>query len=245
MKVDSAGMALPRKIKKITEELIKGLQNFYGNNLVSVILYGSAASGEYARRRSNVNIAVILNDTSLSSLAKCSRLLNKRKFLIINPVFFTEDYIKRSVDVFPIEFIDMKENHVLLYGKDILNEITIDIKNLRFQCEQEIKSKIINIKRQYLRAESAFMLKNILFKSLTSTIHILRNLIRLKGSKPSYTKEEALKETAKQFGIDVTPLQKTLDAKNGNLKLSHQEIDRLVACLVEILENISDKVDHF
>ena len=58
---------------------------------------------------------------------------------MINPVFFTEDYIIRSTDVFPIEFLDMKENHVTLYGKDLFEAIAVDTKNLRFQCEQEIK----------------------------------------------------------------------------------------------------------
>ena len=237
-------IALAEYIKKIIEEFIKGLQNFYGNNLVSVILYGSAASGEYAGKRSNVNIAVILNDTSLSSLAKCSRLLNKRKFLIISPVFFTEDYIKHSTDVFPIEFIDMKENHVLLYGKDILNEITIGIKNLRFQCEQELKSKILNIKKLYIRIRNKFILKNILFKSFTSSLHILRNLVRLKGREPSYRKEEVIDEISKEFAVDLSCLRKILDAKNKNTRLRYKDIDELFACLVETLENISDKVEH-
>jgi hypothetical protein len=72
----------------------------------------------------------------------------------------------------------------------------------------------------------------------------LRNLIRLKGETPSYAKEEVLKKIAKEFGVDIRQLQKILDAKNGNVKLSRGEIERLFACLVEILENISDKVDH-
>lgn len=236
-------LGLPNNIKKIIGEFVGLLKGAYGDYLIAVILYGSAASGEYALRHSNINIAVILRDTSLSSLSKISAILNKRRFLIINPVFLAEDYIKRSTDVFPIEFIDMKENHVVLHGKDVLKDIDINIKNLRFQCEQELKSKIINIKRAYLRTTNRFVLKKLLFKSLISSLHILRNLVRLKGKQPSYVKEKILNEISREFGLDVTGLQKILDARSRNLNLSRKDLTSLFTCLVETLEAISNKID--
>lgn len=237
-------LGLPNNIKKIIGEFVGLLKGAYGDYLIAVILYGSAASGEYALRHSNINIAVILRDASLKSLSKISAILNKRRFLIINPVFLTEDYIKRSTDVFPIEFIDMKENHVVLHGKDVLKDIDINIKNLRFQCEQELKSKIINIKRAYLRTTNKFLLKKILFKSLTSSVHILRNLLKLKGKGPSYAKEGVLNEISREFGLDVAALQKIWDARSKNLNLSRGEITNLFTCLVETLEAIADKIDR-
>ena len=237
-------ITLAKNIQKIISEFIKSLQAVYGHNLISVILYGSAASGEYTRRHSNVNVAVVLSDTTLNTLARISRILRMRKFLMINPVFFTEDYIARSTDVFPIEFMDMKENHIVLYGKDVLKDIAIDMKNLRFQCEQELKSKIINTKRIYLRTTNKFLLKKFLFKTITSSIHILRNLIRLKGKTPPYAKEEVLNEIAREFSLDIMPLQKILDAKNKNIRLSRKELAGLFTSLVGTLEAISDKVDR-
>lgn len=237
-------MAIAKNIKKITDKFTGALKTVYGDKLISVILYGSAASGEYAPRHSNINLAVILDDTSMDSLKKCAPILKKHKFLAVNPVFFTEDYIRSSTDVFPIEFIDMKENHVVLHGKDVLKDIDINIKNLRFQCEQELKSKIINIKRAYLRTTNKFLLKKILFKSLTSSVHILRNLIRLKGKEPAYAKEEVLVQIAREFNVNVASLQKILDARNNNLKLTSEETASLVSPLIEVLETISDKVDR-
>ena len=235
---------LPHNIKKTISDFVDNLKDVYGSNLISVMLYGSAASGEYSGKHSNVNVAIILPDASLSSIAKTLPFINKRKFLMINPMFFTEDYIKRSTDVFPIEFMDLKENHIILYGKDVLEDIEIDIKNMRFQCEQEIKSKIINIKRLYLRTANMNILKNILFKSITSSIHILRNLIRLKGKTPPYAKGEVLDKVAQEFQIDIASLQKILDAKKNNLKLKPPEIKNLFSSFMETLEAVSDKIDH-
>ena len=237
-------MNLPNNVKKVIDEFVKNLDSVYGDNLISVMLYGSAASGEYTLKHSNVNMMIILKDTSLDNLAKISQFINKRKFMVINPVFFTEDYIKCSTDTFPIEFMDMKENHIVLKGKDVLKDINIDIRNLRFQCEQELKSKIINIKRLYLRTTNTTLLRKLLFKSVSSSAHILRNLVRLKGKEPSYKKEEVLNQVAQEFGINTAPLQNILDARNKNLKLSRPEIENLFISLIETLETASDKVDH-
>ncbi len=213
-------MNLPDRVKKIIDEFSRELESVYGDGLISVVLYGSAASGEYARRHSNINVMVVLKDASLGNIVKISPVINKRRFAIINPVFFTEDYIKRSTDTFPIEFIDIKENYIILKGKDVIKDININMAHLRFQCEQELKSKMINIKRLYLRTANIKLLKELLFKSVSSGIHILRNLIRLKGKTPPYKKEEVLDQVRQEFGIDTMPLKKILDAKNGNIKFS-------------------------
>lgn len=233
---------LPHNIQKAVDGFVVNLKNIYSDQLVAIILYGSAASGEYTGRHSNINLAVILKDTSLPSIKKASQFINKNRFLVINPMFFTEDYIKKSTDVFPIEFLDIKENHIILYGKDIFRDLQIDMKNLRFQCEQELKSKVLNIKKLYLRMKNKLIFKDFLFRSLTSSLHILRNLVRLKGKTPSYKKEDVLDEIAREFTVDVSALRKILDAKNKKIRLNNKNIDELFASLVGTLEDISEKV---
>jgi len=237
-------MNIPDNIRKTADSFVCELRKIYADGLISATLYGSAASGEHASKHSNINIAVILDDTSLSSIKKISRFMNQRKFLAVNPVFFTEEYVRTSGDVFPIEFLDMKENHATLYGKDVFKDLHIELKNLRFQCEQEFKSKVINIKRLYLRATGKEFVKDLLFRSATSGIHLLRNLVRLKGKQPSYDKGKVLDEAAAEFGIDVEPLRVILDAKKRNLRLDHKKIDSLMTSLVSTLESAADKVDR-
>jgi len=167
---------LSKKINSALEDFVNGLKDIYGDGLVSVMLYGSAASGEYASISSNINLAIILDNTGMPNVAKASGLINKGKFRIISPVFFTEKYIESSLDVFPVEFLDMKENRMVLYGKDCMKGLEVEAKNLRFQCEQELKSKLINIKTAYIAHMSAADRKRLLFKFFTSCLHILRNI---------------------------------------------------------------------
>jgi len=235
---------LPSKIKPIIESFVSELKEIYGEALVSIVLYGSAASGEFTGKSSNINVAVILADASLESLAKLKKILAQHRFRLLDPIFFTEDYMKRSLDVFPVEFLDMKENHILAYGKDILGGLSVDVKNLRFQCEQELKSKLINIKRRYLRTVSASDLKDLLFKSCTSSLHIMRNLIRLKGKTPPYAKTDIINDLEREFAIDAIAFRNILNAKGGSVRLAKRELEQLFAAFVDELEGITLLVDR-
>jgi predicted nucleotidyltransferase len=236
---------LETDIQKRTDEFVNKLKEIYADGLVSAILYGSAASGEYVERHSNINLLIVLKDTSLPNLAKISPVINSFRFRTISPIFMTEHYIKSSCDIFPIEFLDMKENSLILYGKDVIKDINVDLKHLRFQCEQELKSKIVNIKRSYLGRMSRHGMEQLLFKSLTSSLHILRNLIRLKGRVPPYEKDNVLKVLSAEFGLDITTPEIILSAKNDRRKLKPKELEDLLYELVAFLERASDTADRW
>jgi len=235
---------LPQKVKNNLEDFTKRLKDVYKDGLVSVILYGSAASGEFAAKHSNINLLIVLRDTGLGNLTKIAKTINTPRFQTLNPFFFTEEYMACSTDVFPIEFLDMKENYALIYGKDVLKNLHIDIKNLRFQCEHELKAKLINIKRLYLRTRNERELKNLMLQSFTSVVHLLRNLIRLKGKVPSYSKDVLIKEISKEFGIADSIFSKIYTAKKGNVRLSYKEADALFCDFAKELEKAVDIVDR-
>ena len=230
-------------LDNLVNDFITALQNIYKDDLLSVILYGSAASGEFSKAHSNINLVVVLNDTSLSILSKIAPVLNKNKFRLLNVIFFTEDYIKSSADVFPIEFLDIKENHKTVYGKDLFANLSIDIKNLRFQCEQELKSKIINIKKIYLANIDNPDLDKLLMKFFTASLHILRNILRLKNRQAVYHKEDILRALAAEFHIDISNMNKMLESRKANRRLSKKVAAELFGSFVGDLEKIANTVD--
>jgi len=231
------------KLRNSLQQFIRGLKDIYQEELVSIILYGSAASGEFIEKHSNLNLLVVLENTNLENLKKAARFINK--FRIINPLFLTEDYIKWSTDIFPIEFLDMQENRLVLYGKDILKDVNIDMRNLRFQCEQELKAKLISLKQLYLRINRhKTALRYLLLRSITSILHILRNALRLKGKKPPYKKDEILKELAAEFQINTGVWEKILAAKNKQVKLGIKDIENLFVNFISELEKIVDIVNR-
>ena len=116
-------------------ELIK----IYGKNLISIILYGSVLEGGFNVKRSNINIMLIFQTINVQTLKTGLKLIHKgRKKNIIAPLMFTENHIETSCDTFPMEFIEIKENHQVVYGKDPFVSLNINKENLRLQCEQQI-----------------------------------------------------------------------------------------------------------
>jgi len=236
-------LKLPPKEEALVASFVKKLGKIYRDGLVSAILYGSAASGEFTGKHSNINLLIVLKDTGLKELDRSYGLVNARAFKIISPIFFTEECMKASTDTFPIEFFDMKENYAMLYGRDVLKGLGIDTRNLRFQCEHELRSKLILIKRRYLTARNRAQAEELLFRSFTSCLHIMRNVLRLKGKAPSYAKDMIIGEIEKELGVDTRVFSEILWAKNKGMRLGDREIEALLGGFVGELESIVEKVD--
>ncbi len=237
-------LKLNNSLRRKIDEFVRGLEDVYKEGLVSVILYGSAASGEFIDAHSNLNLLVVLKDIGLDNIKRSSGLVNKHKFEMFMPLFFSREYIVSSTDVFPIEFLDMKENYVLLAGENVLKDISIDLKNLRFQCEHELKLKLIHLRQFFLkRNKDKDALKDMLFKSTNSVIHILRNIIRIKGKAPAYLKQDIIKQIEDILPVDTQAWSKILAAKNKQVKLSPDEIDQLFKKFIDDLEKLVDAVD--
>src|SRR5262249_27750034 len=110
---------LKTKVKKISQNLAQtggqiseNVARNYGESLRCLILYGSAASGEYVEGRSNINCLVLLKEVTPDELRKCAAQLPEwHKQGISTPLFVDPAYVRSSVDVFPVEFLDMKQRY--------------------------------------------------------------------------------------------------------------------------------------
>src|SRR5438034_383065 len=56
--------------EKLLSEFVEKMRTAAGENLISVILYGSAAEGEFHPEYSDLNLLCVLRDTSFASLSK-------------------------------------------------------------------------------------------------------------------------------------------------------------------------------
>ena len=240
-------LSLPPRIERQIEVFILGLSKIFKESLLSVVLYGSAAAVSQLQERfnpaySNLNILVLLKSTAPLELKKATKIVNKFKNL--TPLFLTEEYISSSTDVFPIEFLDMQENYILLYGKDFLKDMRVDLKNLMFQCEHELKAKLLSLKQAYLGLNKhPTLLKESLIRLFTATLHILRNVLRLKGLQPAYQKEALLKELHLNLGISFGHWETILSAKSKKATIDKTGIEDLFIIFTEDLERIIRIVD--
>lgn len=186
------------------EAFIDDLRSTHGKNLAAVILYGSAAAGDFIPHRSDLNLLVALEKIApkdLQNAHACVREWVKTGHPI--PVYFTVSELQNAADVFPIEFHQMEDARKVLYGKDVLEGVVISDSFLRHQAEYELRSKLLLLRRSYIAvSESAEGLAHLMSESLASFSSIFRAVLMLQGVPASPRKHEITKTLVKTLGLD-------------------------------------------
>ncbi|MBN1282220.1 MAG: hypothetical protein JXA24_00410 [Proteobacteria bacterium] len=167
-------------------DLARELERIYGEDLKAAVLYGSAVGRDYSRKYSDYNVFCVLSEATPALLSKSNRVVRKWvKQGNPAPHFFDARHIEQSLDVFPMEFLDMLDRHETLIGRDPLAGITVDLKNLRHQCESELKGKIIHMRSFYAaNCDSPKAVARMMVESFPTFMAAMRGTLRLLGKKP-------------------------------------------------------------
>jgi len=177
---------LPGKSRNAIVDFTGKLAKAFDDKLYSFILFGSAAGKNFIEGKSDINTMIILYDVAMSDLEIIMEAGQKyaRKGLAV-PLVFEKGHVVSSLDTFPIEFSDMKQRHILLHGEDPLKDAVIERKNLRYQCEREFKSMLVNLRRGFLRTEGKREnIEALLEESLSSVLAACRGMIWMADKTP-------------------------------------------------------------
>jgi len=226
-------------------DYVHRLLEVHGDNVLSVAVYGSAARGDFTPKRSDVNLAVLLRELNVGVLGKTLKLVARGiKRRIVPPLFLTKEYISSSLDVFPLEFQDMRDSHVILFGEDFLADLEVDVADLRRQCEQQVKGHMLRLRQAYLElGRSAKGIELLLHRSLNSLIPVLRGMLTVKGIAPPASKQEVINAAAKEFGIDAAPLLAVLKDKAGDEKIEGKEAAQVLEEVLAQVRKLAKTVD--
>src|SRR6266568_2235302 len=139
MKDEDIGVS-KTKLNPVLEGLVQGLVQALGRHLRSVVLYGSAARGDFHFASSDFNVILVLESldpATLEALAPAVRRFVKKGHPI--PRMFSPALIAASADAFPIEFADIRAGRSVLHGEDPFAAVVVARDDLRLQLEREIK----------------------------------------------------------------------------------------------------------
>jgi predicted nucleotidyltransferase len=235
-------------MKHYFADFIDDLKNTHGTNLASVILYGSAAAGDFIPQESDYNLLVALNKITPKDLRNahaCMREWNRMGHPV--PVYFTVDELNKAGDVFPIEFHFMERARKVLYGRDVLADLKISDKYLRHQTEFELRSKLIKLRREYIHASTNVQaLINLMAESLTSFSALFRAVLLLFGLEPPVKKEAIVSITVTKLQINGKPFDKIFDIRENvaSPPLDETAANKLFAEYLEQIERVIDAVNE-
>jgi len=217
---------IPDQPQDIFVPLTQDYLQVFGKDLISLTLYGSAAGGSYVKGKSDINVLVILTPEGINRLEDGFALVkNWRKRNVAVPLVMTKEFITTSLDSYPIEFLNMKNNSVLIYGENVLEPLVFKPEDLRLQIERELKAKILLLREGYLEsAGSARPLRALISKSLTAFVSIFNAMLYLREAKAPRDKSETIQEMNKVFTIDATVFMLCFKIRQDTDKLSGKEV---------------------
>jgi len=234
--------------KKISPEaMTERLQRALGTRLRSVLLYGSAAAGDFLAQRSDYNLLVVADQLGVEELKALSKPIRAWvKDGNPPPLCFTVERLKSSADVFPLEMLDLKERRRVLHGEDCIAGMELSQANLRHQLEYELKSRLIQLRERFLLVAGEHrQTLDLLTQSLSTFLVLFRGVLRLLGKEASPSKLEAVRLLGRELGFPVEAFETVHDLRSGARAAGGIDMESLFQQYLTAIEAVGDKVDRF
>lgn len=221
---------------------LESVRSSFGENLLSVMAYGSYASGGFVPGVSDVNILVILKEPRHEQIVSfgraAHRLLRKHR---ITPLILTRREFANSADVFPVEYYDIRERNLVLHGEDETQSLSLTRQNLRHQLEERLRGTVANLRQMLVASRGRGRVVDRAMKNLFGSLKALfRGLLRLKEPEQVPLESgELIEAVCRQFGVDPSPFSKLQELRSKKQKATAQ----LAGEVLGQIEGLIKKVD--
>ena len=229
-----------------TRQWLAPVREALGPEFLAAYLHGSVLTQGFDERRSRVNVLVVSRALNLDILDAVGRALpGDRKPPHFSPLFLTTRQMEKSLDVFPIEWIDIKERHLLIEGHDVLGGHEVPRSNLRLQLEQELREKLITLRQAYLaHARRPEALEDVLRSAASSFATLCRSLLRLRGESPPAHTPQVIERVADVFGLQAPGLLSAHLVRYGEGRRKGAEVLGLYRRFLVEVERLVDAIDE-
>ena len=200
-------------MRKPLEDYARLVKELGGENAKALTLFGAIAAGAFDADRHTVRSVLILDRVDLAVLRRLAEhgvQLGKSK--IAAPLIMTPEYIKASLDTFPLELIEIKQQHVTVFGYDYFEDLSFEENDIRLQCERELKVTLISLRQGLLASAGREKFLGALEVDVgEGLMRTLRGLLWLKGQKEGKPAVEVLSGIEKIADRKLTGVRTALD----------------------------------
>ncbi len=227
-------------------EFVREVKEKSPTPVLSIYVVGSVLTPDYQPERSDANSLFVVQAPEtdfLDFLVGLGKRFGRQR--VAPPLIMTEDYIRRSLDVFPVEFYNFREIHYTLHGNDLLRNLSIDRGCLRLQCEREIRAKLLWLGQIYLEtlAENNELCQKM-SASITGYIPIFRAILHLAGHEIHLAAQDTAAALETLLEIDTDIFQSLYAMKRNHTSLcGDEELRSLYSRLYNATKKVSNYVD--
>jgi hypothetical protein len=231
------------RFKPFQDEILKN----HKDNIHSITITGSALTDDFDPEKSDVNSVFVLNEMHLGFLevlASLGKTYGKKG--ISAPLIMTPEYIMHSLDVFPIEFLNIKLLHETIFGEDLFQKLVIDRSDLRLQCERELKVRLIGLRQGYISSIGDTKILTDLFAStIAGYIPLFRGIILIYGKEPPLRNEDVLAVLEEVSGVNTQVFGMVLSQKRQKTKMTITQLNAIFKDYYAAVERLGDITDGF
>jgi predicted nucleotidyltransferase len=152
-------MNLPSHVTAALSAFLDAARSAFGENLRSVVLFGSGAEGKL-RTTSDVNLMLVLRAIDRAQFDDIRDALRVARAAVrLEPMFVLESELGEAAEAFANKFEDIRRRHVLLHGDDLVSNLKISPEALRRRLRQVLLNQTLRLRDLYaersLREEQA------------------------------------------------------------------------------------------
>jgi hypothetical protein len=222
------------------------LKNAAGSNLLSVILYGSAATEEFHPGHSDLNVLCIMQSLGRDDLRKlhaASAWWAKKGHPA--PLFFTLNELHHSADVFAIELMDIKAAHRVLHGEDVIASLHVPMDLHRLQVERELRNNTLRLRQHYMMhpADSRKTLE-LMTSSISTFAALLRHALMALGEDPPPTKRSTMDRMGSVLGFDPSPFHTIFEIREGHKRERDVDVQATFDAYLDRVVKITEEIDR-
>ncbi|MFI5231236.1 MAG: hypothetical protein ACHQSE_01865, partial [Gemmatimonadales bacterium] len=215
------------------DELVTQLRAVYGDALNAVVLYGSAAGGEYHEKRSDMNVLVIAKALTVKSMRAAGAVARAwGEAGHPPPLTLTDAEWRSSVDVFAMEHADILQRHKILFSSpsfDLHAGVSVSPRDLRLQLEYEALGTLLRLRGRVLTSDHDAAKRLEMLVSGTSQVLVLfRAILRIRDEVPPSDSEALCRLTASYAGFDPAPFIAVLAHWRGGKNFDIATLDTVL-----------------
>ncbi len=243
MELDFNG--IPQPIQAPLSAFSADLDVKLGKNLASITVVGSCLGGDYRPALSDINTVLILDRLDQGVLtAVASEAKSMRKKRVGPPLLMTEQYIKRSLDVFAVELLDFQLVAKAIWGSNPFADLTFVASDVRLQCERELKAMLIRLRQGYIAAAgNSRLLRDVLVATAKTSLPYLRAMLWLKEQQRESLVDATFTTASGHFGVELDPLREVHRWREEKPRLRETELEGAFERVYAAVDDLTAAVD--
>lgn len=209
------------------KKLVEDFKNSLQDNLLSIFSYGQ----KYER------YLIIPHHLDFDIIEKNAKLIREWEKKSREITLMSSGEISSATKIFALEFLNIKMDYNLLYGKDIFTSLKFKRIDVIRELQFYLRSKLMNLRKGYIAvSENRKKLSKLVMHAVPTLMPMCCGMFFLKKKSCPDNCSTMLTQLSSDYKIDLSVLNEISMVKDK--KISKEELKTYVKRLTTLLESL-------